>query len=174
MSITKCSFYLQNADFLVHSDHELLLKIITGHTDNDKCNTWGLEAAAIPRRVQVQHINGITNVLADAVLRLTAVGLYLDLDFKDHQQEFIAPFHPLPPFEPATHTPLELNEVLFAPNIENLTQNYDALHDLPTAQTNNDAKPSLENVLPADIPQLEESLMSLPELILDKVTKLKK
>ena len=55
--------YLQNADLLVQSDYKPLLKIFTGHTDNDKCNTWGLEATAVSRRVKVQHIKGIANVL---------------------------------------------------------------------------------------------------------------
>ena len=40
----KCSFYLQNADLLVHSDHKPLVKIFTGHMDKEKCNSWGLEA----------------------------------------------------------------------------------------------------------------------------------
>ena len=48
MSNKKCSFYLQNANLLLCSDHKPLLKIFTGPTDNEKCNTWGLEATAIP------------------------------------------------------------------------------------------------------------------------------
>ena len=51
--------------------------------------------------------------------------------------------------------------------------NYDALHDLPTPQTDK-AKLSLENISPADIPQLEQNLMSLPELTPDKVKNLQK
>ena len=136
MSITKCSFYLQNANLLVYSCHKLLLKIFTGHTDNDKYNMWGLEATTILRRVKVQHIKGIANVLADSVSRLRAVGLYHDPDFKDHQQEFSGPFEPLPPVEPVTHVSLDVNEVFIAPNVEKLAQNYDASHDLPTTQTN--------------------------------------
>ena len=97
MSIKKCSFYLQNTD---------------------KCNTWGLEAAAIPRRVKLQHIKEITNVLADSISRLRAVGFYHDIDLKDHQQEFSVPFELLPPVEPATHMLLEVNEVFIAPNIK--------------------------------------------------------
>ena len=53
MSMKKCSFYLQNADLLVHLDNKPLLNIFTGHTDNEKCNTWGLEAGAISRHVKV-------------------------------------------------------------------------------------------------------------------------
>ena len=96
------------------------------------------------------------------------MGLYHDLDFKDHQQEFSAPFEPLPPVEPVTHIPLKVNEIFIAPNIEKHVQNYDALHDLPTAQTD-EAKLSLKNVSPTDIPQLEQNIMSLQELTTDKV-----
>ena len=86
MSTKKCSFYLQNTDLLV-SDHKPLLKIFLGHTNNKKCNTWGLEAAAIPGHLKVQHIKGIANALADSVSRLRTVGLYHDPDSRDHQQD---------------------------------------------------------------------------------------
>ena len=78
-------------------------KIIIGHTDNDKCYTLGLKAAAISRRVKIQHIKGIANILVNSVSRLKAVGLYHDIDLKDHQQEFSTPFEPLPPVKPVTH-----------------------------------------------------------------------
>ena len=56
-----------NSDLLVHSDHKPLLKIFTGNTDNEKCNTWSLEATTILRHVKVQHIKGIANIFADSV-----------------------------------------------------------------------------------------------------------
>ena len=80
---------------------------------------------------------------------LRAVDLYHDLDFRDHQQEFS---EPLPLVEPMTHTPLEVNKIFIASNIEKLTQNYDALHELPTEQFDK-SKLSLENSSPTDIPQ---------------------
>ena len=83
-------------------------------------------------------------------------------------------FEPLPPVEPGTHVLLEVNKVFIAPYIENLLQTYDTLHDLPTGQTNDDVKLSLENAFPTDIPQLEQNLMSLLELTSEKVTKLQK
>ena len=52
-------------------------------------------------------------------------------------------------------------------------QNYNTLHDLPTKQTDR-PKLSPENMSSTDIPQLEQNLMSLPELTPDKVTKLQK
>ena len=103
--------------------------------------------------------------------RIRLVGLHNNLDFNDYQQEFSAPFEPLPPVEPVTQMPLEVNEAFISPNNEKLTQKYDALSDLPTSQTDK-AKLSLENVSPMDIPQLEQNLMSLPDLTPDKVTKL--
>ena len=69
-------------------------KNFTGHTDNDKCNAWGLEAAAIPRWVKVQHIKGIANIFAESVSRLKAVGIYHDIDSNDHPQELSTPFEP--------------------------------------------------------------------------------
>ena len=45
------------------------------------------------------NIKGIASVLADSVLILRALGLYHDFDLKDQQQEFSAPFEPLPPVE---------------------------------------------------------------------------
>ena len=69
---------------------------------------------------------------------------------------------------------LEVNEVFIAPNIENITRTYDTLHDLPTGQTNDAVKLSLENESSTDIPQLEQNLMSLLELTSEKVRKLQK
>ena len=167
MSSKKCSFYLQNADLLVHSDHKPLLKIFTSNTNNGKCNTWGLEAATIPIQVKVQHIKGIANVLANSVSRLRAVGLYHDLDFKDGQQELSIPFIPQPPAEQSAHNPIKVHEIFIKPDIGNLAQNYDTLKTLPVTQTE-ESKLSLDNVSPEDIPHLEQKLMSLPELTPEK------
>ena len=87
-----------------------------------------------PRRVEFQHIKGIANILADSVSKLKAVGIYNDIDSDDHQHEFSTPFEPLPPVEPVTHTPLEVNEVVITSDIERLAQAYDTLHDPPTAK----------------------------------------
>ena len=66
-------FHLQIVNLLVCSDHKPLLKLFTGHNDNNKCNLWGLEAAATPRRFKVQHIKKIAKILADLVTRLKVV-----------------------------------------------------------------------------------------------------
>ena len=51
--------------------------------------------------------------------------------------------------------PLEANEVFIAPDIGRLSQTYNTLHGSPIAQTNDDIKVSLENMLPVDILQLD-------------------
>ena len=86
---------------------------------------------------------------------------------------FSTPFEPLPLIEPVTNTPLEVKKVVITPNTERLVQAYDILHDPPTAQTGDDIKLALENASPTDIPQLEENLISQPELTPDKVIKVK-
>ena len=101
------------------------------------------------------------------------MGLYHDIDFNDHQQEFSTPFEPLPPAELATHMPLAVNEIFIALDIEKLMQNVNAFNGLPTVQTD-EAKLSLEYASPTVIPQLEQYLLSLPELPPDEVTKLQK
>ena len=80
------------------------------------------------------------------VSRFKALGNYHDIDSDDHQQEFSTPFEPLPPVEPGTNTPVELNEVIMAPDIEGLTQAYDTLDNPLTEQTRDTVKLSLENV----------------------------
>ena len=79
------------------------------------------------------------------MLRLRAVGLYHGLDFKDHQQEFSAPFEPLPP--------VEVNEIFIAPDIEKLTQ---MMTHCMTVQMD-ETKLTLENASPADIHHLEKN-----------------
>ena len=102
--------------------------------------------------------------------RLRAIGLYHNLNSKDHQQKFSSPFEPLPPVEQVTHMPIEVNYIFIAPNIEKVTQNYNALHDLPTVQMEK-ADLSLETTSPTDISHLEQNSMSLQEFTPDKVKK---
>ena len=120
-----------------------------------------------------QQIKGIASVLTDSVSRHRAVRLYHNLNSKDHQQIFCSPFEPLPPVEQETHMPVQVNEIFVTPEIEKQATSYDALHDLPTVQTDN-AKLSLENALPTDILHLELNLMPLPEFVPETVVKLQK
>ena len=109
--------------------------MFTGNTNNEKCNTWDLEATTIPRCVKVQHIKGIANILADSVSILRAVGLYHNLELIDNLQELGKVFEPLPPVEQSTHTPIDIHKIFIKPNIENLIQNYDTQNNLLAIQS---------------------------------------
>ena len=163
MSIKKCSFYLQNSDLLVCSDHKPLLKILQVILIMKKYNTWGLKAATFPRCVKVQHFRGMANILPDSVSRLRAVSLYHDLKFKEDLQDLRTPFEPLPPIEQSTHIPVEFDEIFIKPNIENHMQNHDEQNTLPITKPQ-ESKLSIDNISPKDIPELEQEFMSLPEL----------
>ena len=174
MSIKKCSFNLQNYDLLVCFDHKPLLKIFKGHTEDDKCNIWGLEAAAIPRRVKVQYIKGIANVPCWLSIKAQS-SIPLSWHWLKRPPAGVQyHLHPYSPIEPVTHMPVEVKEVFITPDIERLIQTWDTSHGSPIAQTNDDIKLSLENVSTSDILKLEQNLMFLPELTLEKVIKLQK
>ena len=79
----------------------------------------------------------------------------------------------LPPVEQSTHTPIEIHEIFIKPNIENFTQNSNAKNNVPVIQSE-ESKLSLDNASPEDIPRLEHRLMSLPELIPEKIINLQK
>ena len=79
----------------------------------------------------------------------------------------------MPLVEQVTHTPIKVNEIFIAPDIEKLPTDYDTLHDLLTVQTDN-GNLSLENASPTDIPHLEQNLKSLPEFTPETVVKLQK
>ena len=69
----------------------------------------GLKAAAISRHVKVQHIKGITNILADSVSRFRAVGPYHDFEHIGNLQQLGKPFKLLPTVEQSTYTPIEIH-----------------------------------------------------------------
>ena len=77
------------------------------------------------------------------------------------------------PVGEVTHTPIEVNEILNAPDIENPPK---IMTHCMTYQLYRWTKPnlSLENASTTDIPHLEQNLMSPLEFTLDKVVKLQK
>ena len=135
--------------------------MFTGNTNNEKCNTYGLEATTIPWHVKVQHIKGIANILADSVSRLRAVGLYYDLDFQNSQSELGMTFEPSLPYRASNSYTYSSTQIFIKPDIETLAQNY-------TVTKIHQPKLSLDNASPKDVPCLEHKLMSLHELTSEK------
>ena len=105
--------------------------------------------------------------------RLRTVGLYHNHDFKNYLQELRTPFEPLPLVELSTHAPVEVHEIFMKLNIENFMQIYDVQNTLPATQPEK-SKLSPDNTSPSDIPQLEQKLMSLPELTPEKISNYKR
>ena len=72
MSIKKLTYYLEDADITLRSDHLLLMKFLAKNTLNSKANNWAIEIS--PFRITFEYIKGIKNTLADTMSRL------IDLD----------------------------------------------------------------------------------------------
>ena len=164
MSIKKCSFYLQNSDLLVHLDHKALQKIFTGSTDNTKCNTWGLEAATIPRHVKLQHIKGIANNLSWFCLKTQGSRTLPWLLLPEKPTRLWDTLWTLAPHW-INNTFIVVHKILIENHVETLENQVTASQaDYPNLP--------LEDIAPEDAPHLEQKLMSLPELTPDKITPL--
>ena len=63
MSIKKLTYYLEDADVALRSDHLPLKKFLAKNTLNSKVNKWAIEIS--PFRITFKYIKGIKNTLAD-------------------------------------------------------------------------------------------------------------
>ena len=81
--IKQLSFYLYEADVVVHSDHKPLAKFIDGMTKNNKVNNWTMECHAICKNITFEYIEGKKNILCDSLTRIQYFDLY---DSKDAEK----------------------------------------------------------------------------------------
>ena len=72
-SIKKLSYYLEDADIILKSDHLPLKKFLQKNTLNSKVNNWAVEIS--PYRIKFEYIKGIKNTLADTMSRLIKLTL---------------------------------------------------------------------------------------------------
>ena len=68
MSTKKLTYYLEDADITLRSDHLPLKKFLAKNTLNSKVNNWAIEMS--PLRITFVYIKGIKNTLADTMSRL--------------------------------------------------------------------------------------------------------
>ena len=68
ISIKKLTYYLEDADVTLRSDHLPLKKFLAKNTLNSKVNNWAVEI--LPFRITFEYIKGIKNTLADTMSRL--------------------------------------------------------------------------------------------------------
>ena len=68
MSVKKLSFYLDQAEIHLRSDHLPLKRFLQKNTLNSKVNDWALELKSF--NIQFEYIQGSKNILTDTLSRL--------------------------------------------------------------------------------------------------------
>ena len=71
MSIKKLTYYLEDADITLRSDHLPLKQFLAKNTLNSKVNNWAIEIS--PFRITFEYIKDFTNTLADTMSRLIEI-----------------------------------------------------------------------------------------------------
>ena len=85
-SIKKLSYYLEDADIVLRSDHLPLKKFLQKNTLNSKVNNWAVEIS--PYRIKFEYIKGIKNTLADNMSRLIQIDPEAKLQPEQEGYEF--------------------------------------------------------------------------------------
>ena len=86
MSIKKLTYYLEDADITLRSDHLPLKKILAKNTLNSKVNNWAVEIS--PFRITFEYIKGIKNTLADTMSRLIDIDPQIQPEHEPEGYEF--------------------------------------------------------------------------------------
>ena len=68
MSIKKLTYYLEDAEITLRSDHLPLKRFLQRNTLNTKGNNWAVEIS--PFKITFEYIKGIKNILVDTMSRL--------------------------------------------------------------------------------------------------------
>ena len=85
-SIKKLSYYLEDADIVLRSDHLPLKKFLQKNTLNSKINNCAVEIS--PYRIKFEYIKGIKNTLADTMSRLIQIDPEAKLQPEQEGYEF--------------------------------------------------------------------------------------
>ena len=85
-SIKKLSYYLEDADIVLRSDHLPLKKFLHKNTLNTKVNNWAVEISLY--RIHFEYIKGIKNTLADTMSRLVQIDPEAKLNPEQEGYEF--------------------------------------------------------------------------------------
>ena len=71
ISIKKLTYYLEDTEITLRSDHLPLKRFLQRNTSNTKVNNWAVEIS--PFKITFEYIKGIKNTLADTMSRLIAL-----------------------------------------------------------------------------------------------------
>ena len=86
MSVKKLSFYLNDADVLLKSDHLPLKKFLQKNTLNNKVNNWAMELEAF--NIRFEHVSGKANIPADMLNHLVDIDPDARLNPENTRWEF--------------------------------------------------------------------------------------
>ena len=98
MSIKKLTYYLEDADITLRSDHLPLKKFLAKNTLNSKVNNWAIESS--PFCITFEYIKGIKNTLADTMSQMINIDPQVQPEPEPEGYEFsYYTFDPLPAME---------------------------------------------------------------------------
>ena len=106
MSIKKLTYYLEDAEVTLRSDHLPLKRFLQRNTLNTKVNNWAVEIS--PFKITFEYIKGIKNNLADTMSRLIA--LNPDKELVDETEGFEYGYYDFDNIDPI-ETQVEINEM---------------------------------------------------------------
>ena len=106
MSIKKLTYYLEDAEITLKSDHLPLKRFLQRNTLNTKVNNWAVEIS--PFKITFEYIKGIKNTLADTMSRLIA--LDPDNQLVDEPEGFEYGYYAFDNIDPIK-TQVEINEM---------------------------------------------------------------
>ena len=155
MAVKKLIFFLADGGVLVYTDHKPLLKFMEKATLNAKVNNWAVEIHGAVR-LEIQHIEGIKNTLADTLSRL--------IEFSPESQQEAEPegyeygyciFEELPPITSVIDIPYDTAPYLF--------QEHEPLIEITEVVTDEhqEIKKQLDNAIPTDDLEIQLPLTPL-------------
>ena len=106
MSIKKLTYYLEDAEITLRSDHLPLKRFLQRNTLNTKVNNWAVEIS--PFKITFEYIKGIKNTLVDTISRLIA--LDPDNQLVDEPEGFEYGYYAFDNIDPIK-TQVEINEM---------------------------------------------------------------
>ena len=106
MSIKKLTYYLEDAEITLRSDHLPLKRFLQRNTLNTKVNNWAVEIS--PFKITFEYIKGIKNTLVDTMSRLVA--LDPDNQLVDEPEGFEYGYYAFDNIDPIK-TQVEVNEM---------------------------------------------------------------
>ena len=113
MSIKKLTYYLEDMEITLRSDHLPLKRFLQRNTLNTKVNNWAVEIS--PFKITFEYIKGIKNTIADTISRL--ITLDPDNQLVDEPEGFEYGYYAFDNID-LIETQIEINEITNKTGVE--------------------------------------------------------